>query len=74
MLLWASKFVLAKIECSFEIIIEPTEIMQLSNEKSHSEGLPLGEFQNFEKAFDCSLPITVSNKKEVFKLWWVRLT
>ena len=33
-----------------------------------------GEFQNFEKAFDWSLPITVSNKKEVFKLWWVGLT
>ena len=29
---------------------------------------------DFEKAFDWSLPITVSNKKEDFKLWWVGLT
>ena len=38
--------------------------------KSHSEGLL---YESSEKAFDLSLPITISNKKEVFKLWWVGL-
>ena len=56
---------MAEIECSFEINIEPTDIMSQCNKKVtqvfYSRGV-------CKRTFDLSL--SIANKKEVLKLSW----
>ena len=52
-------FITAEIECSFEIIIEATEIMLLSIKKSHYVML-----KSCKRAFDLSL--TVANERPFY--------
>ena len=49
LLLWASKFATAEIECCFTIIIEPNLIKKIHSEVVH--------YESCKKAFDWTLPI-----------------